>query len=275
MPKANIYQIFYNQQTQESLDKGFIPLNNLQNSRPDWGEFWVIRNFLLNNDLKEDEWYGFLSPKFHEKTGLNSTQVHQFIKSISADTEIILLSPFWELIAFFPNTFSQGEFWHPGLTAVAQNFFNAIDEPKNIKNLIMHSGNTVYCNYFLAKPSFWRSWLSIGNQLFDFSENKNHPLHQQLNTPTSHNSHNNYTFKIFIQERLASYLLVNKNWNRINYPLSSTNSLISDIALFKDELISCDALKFQYSSTGHQVYLDEYLRLKNEISRRVNIKSPE
>lgn len=139
----------------------------------------------------------------------------------------------------------------------------------------MHSGNTVYCNYFLAKPSFWRSWLSIGNQLFDFSENKSHPLHQQLNTPTSHNSHNNYTFKIFIQERLASYLLVNKNWNRINYPLSSTNSLISDIALFKDELISCDALKFQYSSTGHQVYLDEYLRLKNEISRRVNIKSPE
>ena len=167
MPKANIYQIFYNQQTQESLDKGFIPLNNLQNSRPDWGEFWVIRNFLLNNDLKEDEWYGFLSPTFHEKTGLDSTQVHQFIKSISADTEIILLSPFWELIAFFPNTFSQGEFWHPGLTAVAQNFFNAIDEPKNIKNLIMHSGNTVYCNYFLAKPSFWRSWLSIGNQLFD------------------------------------------------------------------------------------------------------------
>ena len=60
MAKSNLYQIYYNEETRASLDSGFIPLDNTTNLRPDWGEFFVIRHFLRNNPLNEDEKYGFL-----------------------------------------------------------------------------------------------------------------------------------------------------------------------------------------------------------------------
>jgi hypothetical protein len=74
-----IYQIYYNNETQKKILSGFIPLNNTKNLRPDWFEFWVILNFLRNNILDDDAWYGFLSPKFYEKTGFNSNFVFNVI----------------------------------------------------------------------------------------------------------------------------------------------------------------------------------------------------
>lgn len=63
MQKAYIHQIFYSEETRKSLDAGFIPLDN-SNQRPDWCEYWPIRNFLINAPLDSDGFYGFLSPKF-------------------------------------------------------------------------------------------------------------------------------------------------------------------------------------------------------------------
>ena len=68
MSSANIYQIYYDEPSRQALDSGFIPLDNTDNLRPDWSELWVIRRFLLNTPLIEDQWYGFLSPKFTAKT---------------------------------------------------------------------------------------------------------------------------------------------------------------------------------------------------------------
>jgi hypothetical protein len=51
MSNAQIFQIFYDAQTKKSLDPDFLPLDNLENSRPDWREYWPMRNYLLNNAL--------------------------------------------------------------------------------------------------------------------------------------------------------------------------------------------------------------------------------
>ena len=75
----NIYQIYYDKQTYEMLDKGFLPLDNSNSPRPDWFEFWPIRKFLKETPLNEDSWYGFLSPKFVLKTGFTSTVIKDFI----------------------------------------------------------------------------------------------------------------------------------------------------------------------------------------------------
>ena len=70
-----IFQIYYNETTKNSNDKGFIQLDNSSNNRKDWSEYWPIRNYLLNNNLEDDIYYGFFSPKFYEKTGLSSENV--------------------------------------------------------------------------------------------------------------------------------------------------------------------------------------------------------
>ena len=50
-----IYQIYYSEKTREILDPSFIPLDNTQNNRADWWEYWPIRNFLLNKEQMNPE----------------------------------------------------------------------------------------------------------------------------------------------------------------------------------------------------------------------------
>lgn len=88
MKNTHIYQIFYNSETRKNLDPDFIPLENIVESRPDWREYWPIRNYLLNNSLNEDDYYGFFSPKFEEKTGLKAKTVIDFIKEGSSDIDL-------------------------------------------------------------------------------------------------------------------------------------------------------------------------------------------
>ena len=89
--KNKIFQIYYSEATQLQNDPGFIPLDNLGNERPDWREYWPIRNYLLNNQLDKDTHYGFLSPKFEAKTTLNAQKVVEFIGNDESD--VILFSP--------------------------------------------------------------------------------------------------------------------------------------------------------------------------------------
>ena len=57
--KTRIYQICYSKETLANVPVGFLVLDNVANERPDWREYWAIRNFLLNNYLSEDTLYGF------------------------------------------------------------------------------------------------------------------------------------------------------------------------------------------------------------------------
>ena len=81
MQNIKIYQIFYDYLTKKSIQPGFIPLDNSENLRPDWFEFWPMLNSFRKNEIKEDTWYGFLSPNFTLKTGFNSDTVLKIIKN--------------------------------------------------------------------------------------------------------------------------------------------------------------------------------------------------
>ena len=58
--KINLYQIAYDSKTLKQVqDSGFLLLDNQANERPDWYEYWPIRQFLLAETLEEDAFYGF------------------------------------------------------------------------------------------------------------------------------------------------------------------------------------------------------------------------
>ena len=136
--KILIHQIFYNDRTKNLLDSNFIPLDNTKNERPDWYEFWVIRNFLMNNNINENSWYGFFSPKFFFKTGLSSNQLINFIEKYSINKDVILIGSAWDQIAYFQNQFIQGEFYHPKILSLSQEIFNKMKIKINLENLISH-----------------------------------------------------------------------------------------------------------------------------------------
>src|ERR1700736_1036208 len=126
MPQIFIYQILNHYTKRETLDPGFLVLDNSSNERPDWFEYWPIRKFLLNEPLDDDAFYGFLSPKFKHKTNLSAAMVHEFILAQDAATEVVLFSPSIHNSAYFLSVFEHGEAEHPGLARAASRFLERI-----------------------------------------------------------------------------------------------------------------------------------------------------
>lgn len=262
MQKARIYQIFYSEQTRRNLDAGFIPLDN-SNRRPDWCEYWPIRNYLIDEPLDSDTYYGFLSPKFRSKTGLMAADVHRFLNdSADAAPDIVTFSPFFDAAALFPNIFLQGadshlEVW-PAFVESARLLVPGID----LDTLVMDSTNTVFCNYFLAKPPFWRHWLSKAERIFQIAEQSNTPFAQALNQTTNHSS-GPTAVKVFVIERLLSLILATepqwrvKSFNPMCLPLNYPGA-----DWIGEQLIMLDALKMAAVATGRSEYMQVFASLK-------------
>ncbi len=268
--KIQIYQICYSPQTLENIPEGFLVLDNLENERPDWREYWAIREFLLNNHLSEDTLYGFFSPKFQSKTTLDHFKITEFLKSNYKDEDVVSFSPFWDLMSIFKNVFEQGDFFHPGLSVTCQIFANQHIATFNLKDSITHSENTIFCNYFLAKKSFWKEWLSLGELLFNASENQVSELAKKLNDTTSYGALR-LPMKIFVQERLATIcLLANKKFNCLNFNSFSIGASTTPFNKFYQESIISDALKRAYTQTGNQIYLNEFSSLRDSIIQKLS-----
>jgi hypothetical protein len=263
--KIKAYQICYSPETLASVPEGFHALNYTDNSRPDWREFWPIRQFLLNNYLTDDTLYGFLSPKFNHKTGLDFSAVSNFINSNYTNQDIVTFSPFWDLSSLFKNLYEQGDFFHPGLLNAAQLFSNHHLSALNLSATITHSSNTVFCNYFLAKASFWKEWLKLANLLYFAAENKDSELLNVMNANTTYGT-NNLPMKIFIQERLATTcLLLNSDLRTLSYDIFKLNASITPFNQFLEESILSDSLKLSYIRSGHPVYLNGFSLIRNRI----------
>jgi len=266
--KVFVYQIFYDEKTRASLDPGFIPLDNTANERPDWFEFWVIRNYLKTQTLKPNSWYGFLSPKFEAKTGLKSQVVLDALHRFSDNSEVALFSPGWDQLAYFSNPFEQGDLFHPGLMDLCQDFFDLIDMKVDLRSLVTHSSTSVFCNYMVAKPTFWSRWLSIADRFFDFVEAEAPDTFRQSTDYGT--TRGKWPMKTFIQERIASIILARGDFSVLSLDLSQSAPIFT--SLFNDDpptrrmLQICDFLKKEFCQTKDEDYLKMYWKVRRKIA---------
>src|SRR5882757_1259780 len=264
MHAVHTYQILNHYTSREELDPGFGVLDNSGNERPDWYEYWPIRKFLLNEKLDEGAFYGFLSPKFKLKTNLRAAQVRDFNQASGPATEVALFSPSIHNSAFFLNVFEHGNAEHPGLLKAAKDFFARINHPQPLEDLVSDSRNTVHSNYFIAKPRFWRAWLAITEQLFAIAEIPQDPLGIQLRTPTQYRGSRNVQMKIFLMERVATWILVTDR----GFAARARDPFVARSRIYKLPLaIICDALKIAYSTQGRRQYKDVFLMLRRFAKR--------
>jgi hypothetical protein len=253
MSSVFIYQILNHYTKREDLDPGFLVLDNSANERPDWFEYGPIRRFLLNEPLDKESFYGFLSPKFKHKTNMSSSAVYEFVGRETEKTDVVLLSQSVHLPAYFLNTFQYGDSLHPGLLDVANQFFERIGRATDLNVLITTSQNEVYSNYFIAKPSFWREWLSVTEQLFSIAESPTDPLGARLRAATAYRNKHNVPMKIFIVERIATWILAREP----RFVARARDPFVARSRIYKlPGAIACDALKLSYLATGKQEYID-------------------
>jgi hypothetical protein len=264
---ARLYMTAYSQETLAQVRGGFLVLDNLQNPRPDWMEYWPIRNYLLSNKLDSECRYGFFSPKFTSKTGLTYAGAIDFIAGCDENVDVVTFSPQPDMGALFLNVFEQGETFDPGFKTIAQELFDNIGLEVDLNAIIMDSRHIVFSNFFVADRKFWLEWLGICEKIFDICETAGTKLAKDLCTETSYGS--GVQRKVFVIERVASLMLVSSKWKVRPYDTFKCAWSGTPLNTLKNEATICDALKIAYNELKH----DEYKSAFAELRRKLFFKS--
>lgn len=274
MSNAKIFQIFYDAETRAALDPAFIPLDNSGNERPDWFEFWVIRNYLKTERLDENCFYGFLSPSFRKKTRIEGKDLLQFLGRAPLGVDVVLFSHGWDQIAYFRNVFEQGEYFHKGLMQASQEFFTRLGISIELSSVIGHSMNSVFSNYFAAKPKFWMAWLKAAERLWEICETELGPLVDTLNSVGSYQrvGRPQVSMKVFVQERIASGLLATGLYQTICLDMSNFlpvfDRLFSEDMRTRRLLSVCDTMKLEAVFRNDKTFVEVYEKCKAAIDFR-------
>ena len=270
---VHVHQIFYNEETREKLDAGFIALDNTANLRPDWFEFHVMHQYMLHHDLNENDWYGFFSPNFKTKTGLDSTQVNEMVAFAEKGGANVTLIPFaWEQVAYFQNPIEQGEFAHKGLGNLCRRVFDTLGFASDVENWVMHRGNFSFSNFIVAKPAYWRQWLVLANAFFELAEAKYLSLSKALREPATYVSKtsSDVQLKVFVQERLPFLILKDNQFVCSSFDLSAyaplLETLFVDTPTTRERLQQCNALKHEHVANSNLEALKQYKAARDSIT---------
>jgi hypothetical protein len=179
-----------------------------------------------------------------------------------ADCDVIHFSPFVDAMVFDLNVFEQGDKYQPGLLRVSSMFFASLGLSTPTESIVNHSDNSIFCNYFIAKPAFWEEWLRINEAMFELTENQPGEIADSLRAMTIYENQG-LSMKVFVMERIASYMLASqqkwKSRNASPFSLPSSNSSIDLPSVY---ITALDALKRAYVSTNTIAYLNSYFQLR-------------
>lgn len=257
----HLYQIAYSAQIMNEIEPGYLVLDNLDNSRPDWREYWPMRNFLLTRDLDEDAFYGIFSPKFGSKTLLSYEHTRQCIAQVASRADVVLFSPQPDMGAFFLNVFEQGETFDPGFIEVFERFLEQIGRKVDLRGMVMDFRQIVFSNFFVARPAFWRAWFEFSEKLYAICEGPDSPLQRLLTQPTNYGD--GVPRKVFMLERLATFLLATQpEWQSVAIDPFPFCWSMTKFREYPDEAIISDALKLASREQGYPEYLQVFGRLR-------------
>ncbi len=263
---ARLYQIAWSAQTLAALDSGFEVLDHQGNERADWREYWPIRRFLQTQALDEGAHYGFFSPRFREKTGLDAATTRRFVED--SDADVVGFSPFFDQMAFHRNIFTHAAVCHPALEPALRQCLQALAPGLDMDTLVMDASDTIFCNFFAARPAFWRAWLALGERVYAQAEQADAPLAALLNLPIAYGRPERAPAKVFVIERLASLLLVTQQarWTVRAYNPLSLPCSVPENQPYAAALVAMDALKRAWRTTGHPQYLHAWQALVAQLA---------
>ena len=274
MAEIFIHQIFYDEASRAKLLPGFLPLDNMRNERPDWFEFPLILEFLRHNTLQDDAWYGFVSPKFQQKTGMDAQAVIRKIQTQGQNADVLVLTVAWDQVAYYLNPWEQGEMMHPGIRELSQRFLDHAEVQVDLKTLVCDSLSTQYANFVVAKKNYWQQWQVLAEKFWSYVDHDEIASGDLSDVTHYFGKKTHYPMKTFVQERLASLLLATRDFQVIKSDPSDVRAPNS--GLFKRTLQTrrllqtCDLMKTQYRRTQDPAFLEMYWKVRGCI----DYKSP-
>ncbi|WP_050476265.1 hypothetical protein [Herbaspirillum rhizosphaerae] len=256
----------YLYQIARNADTGFMALpREGSDGREDWGDYAAIRAYFMNEAVDEEALYGFVPADFVQKTGLGAEQIAAFVDQ-NPDKDAYLFFPFTRDAACFLNVFEEGEFRHPGLQQLAQDYLEAVGLSLDLREFVTDFRAVAHTGYVVAKPVFWKTWFDLAEKVFELAESGNDALAARLNAPSAGAGAPQATMKSLLTERIASLVLALDQQLRIAV-FDHAKLPLSDLSLlaYQDQLSELDGMKRDYLATGDIACIDKFLALRNSI----------
>lgn len=160
-----VFQIHFEEAQRVSLDPDLIPYDNAGRCGP-LREFEVFERLAADEGVQLAPLWGAVSWKFFAKTGLSGEALAQAVHE-HPGCDLYYCNPAPEHEALFANFWHQGQTAHPGLRELCQAVFAAAGLPAGEFDAVMPSSAFSSCNYFVAGPAFWRSYLPFVRGIVD------------------------------------------------------------------------------------------------------------
>lgn len=259
-----IYHIGYSVDTCANKPKDYFLIDNSDNVRSDWFEYWPIRNFLNEKKLEDNKYYGFFSPRFELKTGFNSKKLIDKISRIDSQVDVITICPQPEVGHIFKNIYYGSDFTDPGCIQTCDELFKILGVDFSVLELVTDSRHTVFSNYVVAKKEYWESWLEVCEKIFKIAENEaNKDLFYQLNKYTNYGKDSQR--KVFVVEGVATIILALGDYNIFNIEINDELAGKGNFYEVSRESLACDSLKIAFNETGNSRYLELFQKLSDRI----------
>lgn len=165
-----IFQIYYKSEQQEHLDPAFVPYDNTSNTDPAIQE-WLIWDKMYQQCVDQglDQW-GFVSWKFHDKMGITGQDMVDYIKA-NPGHDVYLFNPAIINEAVFTNGWEQADYYHPGLSDLANEFLERTGvEDYDVKEVLLDRTRMGFATYFVASRKFWDGYMALTRQIFTLAE---------------------------------------------------------------------------------------------------------
>ena len=157
---------------------------------------------LKSRDWKPNEFVGFFSPRFREKTGLDFNDIEKSYQKYQNNKDVVLFSSFLPETYYWLNPWEQGEWFNPGVGKISNIIARELGITDNLTNIAVPVDKSVFSHFLIAKKPFWDKWAELTEAYLEICA-KNKKL-SEFNT--DYNS-SKLSVHPFVVERFPSMLL--------------------------------------------------------------------
>jgi len=210
-----IHQIYFAEAQASALEPAFTPLPNLENPFPERREFHLFEQFYHNKSHALADLSGLVSHKFRQKTHLRG---EDFIAWINANPgyDAYFINPFPHTVYWFFNLWEQGEKSHRGIMRLAQEVFDALGYPIQLKTFPRTDRQTTcFSNFWVATPQFWDEFMAFALPVYRYMLDESRAA--RFFQPTYHDS-DAEIFPFIIERLFTTFIITRPGYKVLAFP---------------------------------------------------------
>lgn len=257
-----LYQPYLGEDEKNSLSPSVIPWDAGSNTDNSTREYELFKQIAKANPQETEPW-GLVSRKFTHKSLLAIADFHHFAEQkFSGGYDCVFINPMIGIEALHFNVWQQGvQCGHAGLDQIMKFLETSLALPFNAP---MDKNTFAFCNYFVAKPSFWNSYFAFVDKvitLLDQEVAKGSEVGVIFAGTGSYHRDGNITMKPFVIERLFSTFIQHHQFKVASFSYGKNFYEVKFGGKFGEFLFQLSALK----NTALQLKEENLLRAYDQI----------